>query len=303
MNYEVQDKPSTSPEVIPQPDWNKYYVGGERSDLPIFDQSIHPQAKIRDRSGLEVRPSTSPQVALQPDENKYYVGGGGSDPSVIDQSIQLQAKSKARPKAVWVFAITAVICLAIALGAGLGAGLAAQHKSSSTSSSSIPITVTKASNTPGTTTQASDISSITSSPPDQSGSPTSTPSSAPAAVSSASSPPSSLVKASNPSAPVQTSSNDKGSSLCSFIDGTTCQNAYAQYNDTYLYTAYTSYILPSGGNSGNDTLSPSADEGCAAIFTCNSYADYAVGMTGAQIKAAFGYMYQNDGTSDGVFLE
>ena len=134
MNYEVQDKPSTSPEVIPQPDWNKYYVGGERSDLPIFDQSIHPQAKIRDRSGLEVRPSTSPQVALQPDENKYYVGGGGSDPSVIDQSIQLQAKSKARPKAVWVFAITAVICLAIALGAGLGAGLAAQHKSSSTSS-------------------------------------------------------------------------------------------------------------------------------------------------------------------------
>ena len=134
MNYEVQDKPSTSPEVIPQPDGNKYYVGGERWDLPIFDTSIHPQAKFKDRSGLEVRPSTSLQVAPQPDENKYYVGGGGSEHSVLDQSIQLQAKSKARPRAVWVLAMTAVVCLAIALGAGLGAGLAAQHKSPAISS-------------------------------------------------------------------------------------------------------------------------------------------------------------------------
>lgn len=98
-----------------------------------------------------------------------------------------------------------------------------------------------------------------------------------------------------PPVPSQTSSNNKGSSLCSSIGSTTCRDAYSQYNDIYLYTAYTSYILSSGAESiVNDLFPLYADDGCAAMFTCNSDAAYAVGMTGAQIKAAFDNLYAND---------
>lgn len=136
-----------------------------------------------------------------------------------------------------------------------------------------------------TAIQTSGVVSVASSLPRQSSPSTSTP--APPLVSSSST----TIAPPNLS---QTSSNDKGSSLCSSLNSATCQIAYSQYNDTYLYKSRASYILPSGVNSAANTLFFSADNGCTAVFSCHSDAEYAVGMTGAQIKAAFDFLYQND---------
>ena len=49
----MEAKPSTSPEVIPQPDGNMYYVGGGGPNGPVsdqLDQSNPPQAKSPRRS-------------------------------------------------------------------------------------------------------------------------------------------------------------------------------------------------------------------------------------------------------------
>lgn len=49
----LEVKPSTSPEVIPQPDGNMYYVGGGGPNGPVsgqLDQSNPPQAKSPGRS-------------------------------------------------------------------------------------------------------------------------------------------------------------------------------------------------------------------------------------------------------------
>lgn len=83
---------------------------------------------------MEVEVSTGLQVVPQPDENTYHMSGGPPDHPVfahLDQSDPLQAKSQGRPRAIWVLAGIAALCLVVALGAGLGIGLATQHKSSS----------------------------------------------------------------------------------------------------------------------------------------------------------------------------
>ena len=87
-----------------------------------------------------------------------------------------------------------------------------------------------------------------------------------------------------PPTPTQIRFNKKGSGICPSIGGGACQNAYHKYNDTWLYTDKTSYTADSanyfwGAGGFND--------GCTAIFVCDNDAAYAVGMTGAQIKAAY----------------
>lgn len=258
------------------------------------------------------------------------MGGGGSDHLLFDlphQSNRSQAKSPGRIRAIWVLAVITAVCMAVAVGGGHGVGL---HKSkmspmsrsphlwllvflpsafsnayffslpshtstASTEASNAPFTILQPSNAPISTTQpskspitaiqTSGVVSVASSPPRQSSSSTSTP--APPLISSSST----TMAPPNLS---QTSSNDKGSSLCSSLNSATCQIAYSQYNDTYLYKSRASYILPSGVNSAANTLFSSADNGCTAVFSCHSDAEYAVGMTGAQIKAAFDFLYQND---------
>ena len=275
-------------------------------------------------SELEVEAPTGLQVAPQPDENKYYIGGGRSDNPLFvptDQSNHSQAKSAGR--AIWILAVIVVVSLALAVGGGLGVGL---HESSlsrspqlslfvflssafsityffspsshtptaSTKVSNVSVTIVQASHashasttgtgvsdTPVTTIRAYGVNTTASNPPQQSSSSTSTP--APPQFSTTTAPPTFS----------QTSDNDKGSSLCSSISRATCQDSYGQYNDTYLYKARTSYILASGVNSVANELFSSADEGCAAIWTCQSDAEFAVGMTGAQIKAAFEFLYQD----------
>ncbi|KAH8678326.1 hypothetical protein BX600DRAFT_545929 [Xylariales sp. PMI_506] len=97
-----------------------------------------------------------------------------------------------------------------------------------------------------------------------------------------------------PPAPLQTASNPDGSSLCeSAISGDDCKAAYSRYDENRVYTAYTSYTYTNAEDAINIVLG--ADDGCAAIFTCDTDADYAVGMAGWAIIQAFDYMYANDG--------
>ena len=264
------------------------------------------------------------QVAPQPDENKYYMGGGGSDHPLFippDQSNRSQAKSLGRIRAIWVLAVITALGLAVAVGAGPGVGL---HKStisrsphlsllvslpsafsntnffslpshvstaSTEASSAMPVTIRQPSNAPISSLQPSKtpittngVISVVSNPLRQSSPSTSTPT-PPLPISTTTT---------TPPNPSQTSSNDKRSFLCSILNGTTCQIAYSQYNDTYLYKSRASYILPSGVNSVANTLFSSADNGCAAVFSCHSDAEYTVGMTSALVKAAFDFLYQND---------
>lgn len=89
-----------------------------------------------------------------------------------------------------------------------------------------------------------------------------------------------------PPTPSQIRSNNHGSALCDSLAGS-CKIAYTGYNDTWLYTAYTSYLADPGDADGVNLLfDPLADDGCAAMFTCDNNAAYAVGMLGSQIKAA-----------------
>ncbi|KAI1130595.1 meiotically up-regulated gene family-domain-containing protein [Nemania abortiva] len=86
-----------------------------------------------------------------------------------------------------------------------------------------------------------------------------------------------------PPAPTQTSSNNHGSSLCGgAVSGDGCRAAYARYDENRVYTAYTSYTYLGGL------------DGCTATFTCNSDAEYAVGMAGWAIIQAFDNLFAND---------
>jgi hypothetical protein len=97
-----------------------------------------------------------------------------------------------------------------------------------------------------------------------------------------------------PPAPTQTDSNPKGSTLCkSAISGEDCINAYHRYDENRVYNAYTSYTFTNEEDAINVLLD--AEDGCAAIFTCDDDAAYAVGMAGWAIIEAFDYMYENDG--------
>ena len=87
-----------------------------------------------------------------------------------------------------------------------------------------------------------------------------------------------------PPTPSQIRSNNHGSALCDTLAGS-CKVAYKSYNDTWLYKQYTSYLANPGDADGLD-LVWNADDGCAAMFTCDNAAAYAVGMLGSQIKAA-----------------
>ena len=153
-----------------------------------------------------------------------------------------------------------------------------------------------------------DIHSAANSPPQKSNPPPSIASSTIAATTSAplspqrlsstlAAPPAPPLPSTNPvpSTLSEVSNNDKGSSKCGSLSGMTCRSAYSQFNSTFLYKTQTSYILPSGVDSTSNGLFQSADSGCVALWTCDSEAEYAVGMTGAQIKAAFDYLYQVDG--------
>ena len=93
---------------------------------------------------------------------------------------------------------------------------------------------------------------------------------------------------SGPPTPSQVKSNKQGSSLCLTLAGS-CKSAYTLYNDTWLYTQYTSYIADPGDNmndDGVDLFFPDAEDACAAMFTCDNYDAYSIGMLGSQIKAA-----------------
>ena len=97
-------------------------------------------------------------------------------------------------------------------------------------------------------------------------------------------PPSSQTTA--PPTPSQIRSNNHGSALCDTLAGS-CKVAYTGYNDTWLYTGYASYLADPGDKDATNLLwSPLADDGCAAMFTCDNDAAYSVGMLGSQIKAA-----------------
>ena len=86
--------------------------------------------------------------------------------------------------------------------------------------------------------------------------------------------------------PSQIRSNNHGSALCQSLAGA-CNNAYTGYNDTFLYTQYTSYVANPGDIDATNLLwDPLADDGCAAMFTCDNDDAYSVGMLGSQIKAA-----------------
>ena len=91
---------------------------------------------------------------------------------------------------------------------------------------------------------------------------------------------------SGPPSPSQIRSNNHGSALCQSLAGS-CKIAYTGYNDTWLYTQYTSYVANPGDTDATDLLfDPLADDGCAAMFTCDNNDAYSVGMLGSQIKAA-----------------
>ena len=184
--------------------------------------------------------------------------------------------------------------------------LSSHTSTTSTRASNALITITQASNAPVTLIQVSDVHSAANSLPQPSNPPTSIASSASPATSSA--PPSRQGLLSNlavssalplpsnnsvASTLSEVSNNDKGSSLCSSLSAKTCRLAYSQYNNTFLYQTRTSYILPSGADSISNTLFESANNGCAAMWSCNNEADLAVGMTGAQIKDAFDNLYQD----------
>ena len=81
-----------------------------------------------------------------------------------------------------------------------------------------------------------------------------------------------------PPMPSATAGNNDGASTCLLYEGDS-NGSINQYRDDYLYTAYTSYF---SGEKDND--------GIAAMFQCNSDAEYAIGMTGAQIKTAIGHI-------------
>lgn len=89
-----------------------------------------------------------------------------------------------------------------------------------------------------------------------------------------------------PPTPSQIRSNNHGSALCPSLAGA-CKYAYNGYNDTWLYTGYTSYIGDPGDTDAvNFFFAPYAHDGCAAIFMCDNDNAYAVGMLGSQIKNA-----------------
>ena len=89
-----------------------------------------------------------------------------------------------------------------------------------------------------------------------------------------------------PPTPTQIKSNNKGSGLCPFLAGA-CIFAYTGYKDDFLYTARTSYPATAGDAGELNFFFPEvANNGCAAIFTCDNDEAFGVGMTGAQIKAA-----------------
>ena len=107
-------------------------------------------------------------------------------------------------------------------------------------------------------------------------------------TSSVSPPPtaSTTTASSGPPTPSQIRSNNHGSALCQSLAGS-CKIAYTGYNDTWLYTQYTSYAANPGDTDATDLLfDPLADDGCAAMFTCDNNDAYSVGMLGSQIKAA-----------------
>jgi hypothetical protein len=81
-----------------------------------------------------------------------------------------------------------------------------------------------------------------------------------------------------PPMPSATAGNNDGAGTCQLYKKYT-NGSINQYRDDYLYSAYTSYF---SGEKDND--------GIAAMFKCNSDAEYAVGMMGAQIKTAIGYI-------------
>lgn len=67
--------------------------------------------------------------------------------------------------------------------------------------------------------------------------------------------------------------------------------AYNLYNDTQLYTAYTSmvYTPTNGGklfDSNGEYVTYVGLDGCAAMLVCDDDAAYGVGMTGDEIKWA-----------------
>ena len=86
--------PSTSPQVAPQPDENKYYIGPE-----IWNRTDSDQLG---RSDLD-----------QPSQSKN----------------QSQGKSQSHVKVIVVLIVA--FSLAVALAVGLGVGLSAQHKQKS----------------------------------------------------------------------------------------------------------------------------------------------------------------------------
>ena len=83
--------PSTSPQVAPQPDENKYYIGPEIWTHPDSDQMGHSDFD-------------------RPNQSKN----------------QSRVKSQSHAKVIVV--LIAVLLLAVALAVGLGVGLSAQHK-------------------------------------------------------------------------------------------------------------------------------------------------------------------------------
>ena len=89
-----------------------------------------------------------------------------------------------------------------------------------------------------------------------------------------------------PPTPTQVKSNNDGSGLCPSLAGA-CIFAFSGYNDTFLYTARTSYPATAGDADAVNFFFPAyADNGCTAIFTCENDDAFRVGMTGRQIKDA-----------------
>ncbi|MCJ1279592.1 hypothetical protein MMC21_007416 [Puttea exsequens] len=88
----------------------------------------------------------------------------------------------------------------------------------------------------------------------------------------------------------QISSNNDGSGLCVSLsdhDYNPCKAAASQYNinATVTYHEYNSRVAPNGFTAA-EVFVPFSDWGCAAMWTCDNAAAYAVGMTGAAIEAA-----------------
>ena len=96
----------------------------------------------------------------------------------------------------------------------------------------------------------------------------------------------SATASSGPPTPSQIHSNNHGSAICYTLAGS-CKIAYTGYNDTWLYTQYTSYLADPGDTDSMDLLfDPLSEYACAAMFTCDNNDAYSVGMLGSQIKAA-----------------